>query len=369
MKLATEFAPELIEQGIVLPPATPMLLLEGRTPNPQNTFFQGRFLCRYGAMLFVGPSGIGKSSASVQQDICWSIGREAFGIIPERPLRILHIQAENDEDDMTEMVTGVASTLFMTEEDRQNCIANLLTRQHSTTSGVRFLNEFLRPALEADRPDIFRIDPLHAYAGCDITDTQKIGEFCREGLNPLLNEFGCAVVVNHHTPKTTNRDTSNWRASDWMYSGAGSADLTNWARAIMVIEPTQSPEAFRFIAPKRGRRLRWVNAEGESTIEKVFCHTHGKISWREASGEEAANIKPKGKDGRVSDETLLSYVPATGSIPKNSLLHKWNALMGEKRCTTALKALVSDGVLFESKKPRAGTRAEVLITREEPPLV
>lgn len=351
------------------PPATPMLLLEGRTPNPQNNFFQGRFLCRYGAMLFVGPSGIGKSSASVQQDICWSIGREAFGIIPERPLRILHIQAENDEDDMTEMVTGVASTLFMTEADRQNCIANLLTRQHSTTSGVRFLNEFLRPALEADRPDIFRIDPLHAYAGCDITDTQKIGEFCREGLNPLLNEFGCAVVVNHHTPKTTNRDTSNWRASDWMYSGAGSADLTNWARAIMVIEPTQSPDAFRFIVPKRGRRLRWVNAEGESTIEKVFCHTQGKISWREASGEEAANIKPKGKDGRVSDETLLSYVPATGSISKNSLLRKWNALMGEKKCTNALKALISEGVLFESKKPRAGTRAEVLITREEPPLV
>ena len=351
------------------PPATPMLLLEGRTPDPQNTFFQGRFLCRHGAMLFVGPSGIGKSSASVQQDICWSIGREAFGIIPERPLRILHIQAENDEDDMTEMVTGVASTLFMTEADRKSCIANLLTRQHSTTSGARFLNEFLRPALATDRPDIFRIDPLHAYAGCDITDTQRIGEFCREGLNPLLNEFDCGVIVNHHTPKTTNRDTSNWRPSDWMYSGAGSADLTNWARAIMVIEPTQAPDAFRFIAPKRGRRLRWVNAEGESTIEKVFCHAQGKISWREASGEEAANIKPKGKDGRVSDETLLSYVPATESISKNSLLHKWNTLMGEKKCSNALKAFISDGVLHESKKKRAGTRDEIHISREEPTLV
>ena len=351
------------------PPATPMLLLEGRTPEPQNTFFQGRFLCRHGAMLFVGPSGIGKSSASVQQDICWSIGREAFGIIPQRPLRILHIQAENDEDDMAEMVTGVASTLLMTEAERQNCIANLLTRQHSTTSGARFLNEFLRPALASDRPDIFRIDPLHAYAGCDITDTQRIGEFCREGLNPLLNEFDCGVIVNHHTPKTTNRDTSNWRPSDWMYSGAGSADLTNWARAIMVIEPTQAPEAFRFIAPKRGRRLRWVNAEGESTIEKVFCHTQGKISWREASGEEAANIKPKGKDGRVSDETLLSYVPATESISKNSLLHKWNTLMGEKKCSNALKAFISDGVLHESKKKRSGTRDEIHISREEPTLV
>jgi len=365
MTLATDFVLELIEGTIVLPPATPMLLLEGRTPNPQNTFFQGRFLCRYGAMLFVGPSGIGKSSASVQQDMCWAIGREAFGMVPERPLRILHIQAENDEDDMSEMVSGVASTLYLTEAERQICIANLLTRQHSTTCGLRFLNEFLRPALEAGPFDIFRIDPLHAYAGCDITDTQKIGEFCRQGLNPLLNEFGCAAIVNHHTPKTTNRDTSNWRPSDWMYSGAGSADLTNWARAIMVIEPTQNPDAFRFIAPKRGRRLQWKNAEGESTIEKVFCHTQGKIAWREASGEESANIKPKGKNVRVSDETLLSYVPMTESISKNSLLRKWNDLLGEKKCIIALKAFISDGVLHEFKKKRSGTRDEIHISRED----
>ena len=373
--------PEIIEslQAIesygrvyLLPPSTPMLSLEGRTPDPENTFFQGRFLCRKGAMLFVGPSGIGKSSASVQQDICWSIGREAFGIRPTRPLRILHIQAENDEDDMTEMVRGVAAEIQMSDAERNTCLRNLLTRQHSITSGKRFLSDFLNPALEADRPDIVRIDPLHAYAGCDITNAQEIGMFCREGIQPLMDKYGCGSILNHHTPKTTNRDTSNWRASDWMYSGAGSADLTNWVRAIMVIEPTANPGAFRFIAPKRGRRLGWITQGGESTIEKLFCHSEGKISWREATEDEVASIKSKGKGQPPTDECLMSYVPMDNIIAKDSLLHKWNSpplKLGEKKCRRAIQSLIEEGKLFEIEKKRPGTRAKIFITRHEPTLL
>jgi hypothetical protein len=41
--------------------------------------FGNRFLCVEGGLLFVGPSGIGKSSAGMQQDICWALGRPADG--------------------------------------------------------------------------------------------------------------------------------------------------------------------------------------------------------------------------------------------------------------------------------------------------
>ena len=69
-------------------------------PDPQDTLLGDRLLCRGGTLLFVGPSGIGKSSSSMQQDICWALDREAFGITPARPLRILTIQAENDGGDL-----------------------------------------------------------------------------------------------------------------------------------------------------------------------------------------------------------------------------------------------------------------------------
>ena len=62
-------------------------------------------------MLFVGPSGIGKTAASVQQDILWSIGRPAFGIRPARPLKIVTVQAEDDPGDLSEIVSGILTHL------------------------------------------------------------------------------------------------------------------------------------------------------------------------------------------------------------------------------------------------------------------
>ena len=46
-----------------------------------------------------------------------------------------------------------------------------------------------------------------------------------------------------------------------MYAAAGNADLTNWARAILVIEPTHVEGVFEFIAAKRGKRIGWGKPE------------------------------------------------------------------------------------------------------------
>ena len=75
-------------------------------------------------MLFVGPSGIGKSSASIQQDIFWCNGLSAFGIAPARALRILIIQAEDDDGDLHEMITGVIKGLELSNEQIERYFAN-----------------------------------------------------------------------------------------------------------------------------------------------------------------------------------------------------------------------------------------------------
>ncbi len=110
-------------------------------PNPQDTLLGDRLLCRGGAMLFVGPSGSGKSSSSMQQDICWALGREAFGIIPERPLRILTIQAENDGGDLHEMASGVVHGVanILTEEERGMLKGNLHYLTVTAAMGNKFL--------------------------------------------------------------------------------------------------------------------------------------------------------------------------------------------------------------------------------------
>ena len=80
-------------------------------PDPADNLLGNEFLCRKGLLIIAGPSHVGKSSLSVQQDVLWSLGRPAFGITPSRPLRILTFQAENDASAMRLAARGVIDTL------------------------------------------------------------------------------------------------------------------------------------------------------------------------------------------------------------------------------------------------------------------
>jgi hypothetical protein len=349
------------------PAAVPLLALEDHAPDPQATLLAQRYLCRAAGMLFVGPSGIGKSSASVQMDIAWAAGQPAFGIAPSRPLRILQIQAENDEGDLSEMVRGVIGAVPLTSPERALAAENLLVATERGRTGDAFLFEVVRPLLDMHRPDLLRIDPLLAYLGGDPADTARLSAFCRAGLDPLLSEFGCGCILNHHTPKTTNRDTAAWRPSDWMYSGAGGAELTNWARAILVVEPTGDPLAFRFIAAKRGARIGWCNdAAAAPDHERLFCHMPGTIAWRAATDDERANVRPKSARGAPEEKVLLAEVPESGPIAKDVLLARWNGLgVGQKKASGILADMLArpHPVIFEWQIPRRGTRPQLQIAR------
>ena len=68
-----------------------------------------------------------------------------------------------------------------------------------------------------------------------------------------------------------------------MYSGHGSAEFTNTARAVLCIEPTEDANVFQFIAAKRGalRRL----AEGQ--YGKVLTLLQALDPTDRCSGEPA----------------------------------------------------------------------------------
>ena len=52
-------------------------------------------------MFIVAPSGLGKSTLSIQMAVLWCCGLIAFGITPHKALRILIIQSEDDQGDCT----------------------------------------------------------------------------------------------------------------------------------------------------------------------------------------------------------------------------------------------------------------------------
>ncbi len=318
-------------------------------------------------MLFVGPSGIGKTSASVQQDLLWSIGQPAFGIVPTSPLRILTIQAEDDDGDLSEIVSGVKEGLGFTREQcdysRQSCLYVV----EKTRSGLEFLEKIVKPLLNRHRPDLLRINPFQAYLGGDIKDPAVTAVFLRAGLNPLLEQFQCGCILVHHTPKLAFRDTTEWKASDWMYAGAGAADITNWCRAALVIDPTTSPHIFRFIAAKRASRIGWIDdlTDQKESVRHFAHDDNERIYWREASVDEVKGAK----ETQRKPEDLMILVPIEGSIPKNLLLSRVSALrIGQVKAKGFLAELIADRKLFEWRIPRPRTNPEVHIARSEQPV-
>lgn len=350
-----------VNSAIQIPPpeARSVISYKNEAPDPSKTLLGDRWLCVGQGALTVGPTGIGKSTSSMQQDICWSIGREAFGIKPAKPLRILVIQAENDSGDLHEMIVGVMAGMGLSEEEERLCGQNLLIVSEQERTGVGFIHGVLRPLLEQHRPDIVRIDPLMAFAGCDLTQSAEAAKFLRNGINPLLTKFSCGVIIVHHTPKNNKNDTSQYRASDWSYAGAGSADIINWARAMLVIDPCKEDGKFRFIAAKRGSRIGWKSPEGEVQFKRWFKHASGSICWEEADSETARTVH--------TEDTLYDLMSFGVSMPKNVFIETAIAAVGMSkiRAESLLSKLLFNGRLVEDKLPRSGTQAQKIIRRPD----
>jgi hypothetical protein len=233
-------------------------------------------------------------------------------------------------------------------------------------TGWEFLDQVVKPLLEHHRPDLLRINPLQAYLGGDIKNAEVTASFLRNGLNPLLAKYQCGANIVHHTPKTNFRDTKEWKASDWMYAGAGSADITNWCRAALIIDPTSNPNVFKFIAAKRASRIGWQNdLSGEREFIRHFAHADGSIFWREALDAE---VKQTGEP-RKQAKDLLALIPNEGAIPKIVLLSRVSPELGigQVKAKGFLAELISGNTLFEWRIPRPRTGPEVQVSRHRQP--
>ncbi len=268
--------PELLNFfDIPLPPA-----------DDPNELLKHRFLCRGGGTLVVGSTGIGKSALVIQCAILWSVGREAFGIKPRGPLRILILQAENDEGDMAEFREGILAGIGLSDEERKQSV--IFTACVDSMTGEDFCKHALAPSLEKAKPDIVIVDPALAYLGGEANQQRDVSAFLRNGINPLLHKHKCGLVLVHHTSKPPQGEQKgSWQAGEFAYLGTGSAEWANWARGALVIRSLGSHDYFELRAAKRGKRLRWTAEDFETPVfTKIIAHSTTGICWREATKEE-----------------------------------------------------------------------------------
>jgi len=339
----------------------------------EQELIRSGFLRRGGGMLFPGPTGVGKSSFALQLMLSWAAGRECFGFAPTHALTSLLIQAENDNSDLIEMRDGVLAGLGFSEAERLQALAAVRVATVDAASGLAFLAGTVRPLVREHRPDVLWLDPLLSYLGGDVSKQEVVSGFLRNNLNPILHEFGCAVIILHHCNKPkTGQEKPDWKGSDFSYLGAGSAELANWARAIIAIRSLGSSDVFELRACKRGGRLGWVEDDGHTkryALNIAHDKRPGVICWRVADTEEVPAGPGRTKSSAKTKSDLLAHVPVDGEILQETLIFEkgGQAGIGQKKARSFLDQLLSEKTIYLWKTFRSGTSPLKSISRHPQP--
>jgi hypothetical protein len=307
-----------------------------------------RWLTRGDAALWAGGSGYGKSSLAIQMIIYWACGQPCFGLRPVRPLKSLIVQAENNLGDVSEQCRGVCAGIAAVgdlDTSGELMHRNVVIHRVIGKTGFVFLG-LLEQLIERERPDLVWIDPLFAFAGCDLLNAEKTGRFLREGLFPLGVKRMVGINVIHHAGKPKQNDNGNEPVSeiDYQYLGFGTSEIQNAFRAVNVLIPCQSG-IFKLVMSKRGDRSGAKDLSGNPARKIFLEYSKNGICWLQCE-------EPEGKRGRAlvfRSEDILDDMSVCHPIKTHSL---WTKLyrdknMGRRTFFSLWAKLKNEGLIEE----------------------
>jgi len=278
-----------------------------------NVLIGNDWINKGGSCIISGPSGVGKSTLTVQMAVHFAVHQALYGIQSTRPLKSVIIQAENDERDNKRILFGILAKLEIDPEFTPDLWAKVKANvvfRTNFSSGESFIKVAQRIA-DKEKPDLMWLDPAAAFVGDDISKQIVIAQFFRTGLHPIAKNRGFAwMVINHFTkPPTEQGQWKGRSASDYQYRGAGSYDLTGWARAGIVLSE-HSTGVFNLRFAKRGKLSGASEPNGTPTDLIWLRHASEGIYWEqiEAPSEDGTSDNQEtdfsGSDDAPREEKL-----------------------------------------------------------------
>jgi RecA-family ATPase len=312
--------------------------------DPNHVIGHGRWLCRGGSLLITGQSGIGKSSFTMQTACSWALGRELFGIPVKKPLRVGVIQAECDVGDLAESYQGVTSSMSLSAADKQVLKENLRFYTETTKTGKDFA-DLVRKIVVRMKLDVIFCDPLLSYVGGDLSKQEVASHFLRNLIQPILKDTGCIIVFTHHEGKPKPKEvTEGQTISDMAYSGLGSSELVNWARAIInVRRESKDFPIFSFNLTKRGKLAGMRMPDGKPTLSIKLRHAEGKVLWEVAPpGSKFALLEVGQQYAHFSTKPMTSRGALIKELESDYGLNK-------EQAEAVVKAMVTNGIISPKK--------------------
>ncbi len=241
-----------------------------------DCLFQNQWLRKGNCGLIIATSGIGKSSFTMQAAVHWGMGIPMLEICPTRPLKSLVLETEDDEYDIVNFRNGTRTGLATEFQWESNKVIEAETNVFVGISQGLIDDTFfswMRSAILEVHPDLVIINPLHAFFGGNLNESHTCSKFLRQGLDPIIktDETKCGVLMVHHTGKPKENTGSSLPS----YLGNGSAELTNYPRAILSMRPYKNiPGVFELLGAKHGDRLNWRDSSGHLTTRKIICYAN-----------------------------------------------------------------------------------------------
>jgi len=315
----------------------------------RNVIIKGRWLERGGSAWWISTAGTGKSIASIQLSLCWTLGLPFAGLTPNTDegegLRTWIIQSEDSPSRITIDREDVIAEL---KEQYPNANWNLAkTLVKFLIIGGKVGAEFLDKLDEvldlardrADLPDVIIINPFLAYIGGPINDGSYVTPFLRggeinrqktHGLQHILEKYNIGALIFHHTPKPPNEDDlEKWVKSTFPeYQGAGSADITNWGRSFVTMMRVKGESGMvRLTAGKNGGDLGWDIIDEAPRYYLAWSQGRGitgkgRHAWRELTDDEYTRVTNDSKARAANDvERIVSALKAQ-PMTSNQLMQK-----------------------------------------------
>jgi len=139
---------------------------------------------------------------------------------------------------------------------------------------------------------------------------------------------------------------ANWTAIDFAYSGIGSSELVNWARAVMVLNPMGDHD-FELKMAKRGGRAGAKHPDGTFTTSVFLKHGTDSIRWHQqpppevtAEPQERKLTKPE-QIAALNLGTFLSHCAKEGEGLR-AITRRLVTWLGSKDCSKRSLGSCSD---------------------------